>query len=42
MDDGFDIIIIGSKGMGGGKSWILGSVSRKVIEDAPCPVLVVK
>ena len=42
MDEAFDLIIIGSRGMGGGKGWILGSVSSRVIEEAPCPVLVVK
>ena len=42
MDEAFDLITIGSRGMGGGKGWILGSVSSRVIEEAPCPVLVVK
>ena len=31
-----------SRGMGGGKAWMLGSVSSRVIEDSPCPILVVK
>jgi nucleotide-binding universal stress UspA family protein len=42
MDEAFDLITIGSRGMGGGKGWILGSVSSRVIEEAPCPLLVVK
>ena len=42
MDEGSDLIVIGSRGMGNSKAWLIGSVSRKVIEDAPCPVLVVK
>jgi nucleotide-binding universal stress UspA family protein len=42
MDEACDLITIGSRGIGGGKAWVLGSVSRKVIEDAPCPVLVIK
>lgn len=41
-EEGFDLIAIGSRGLGGGKAWILGSVSSRVIEDATCPVLVVK
>ena len=42
MDEAFDLIAIGSRGMGGGKGWILGSVSSRVMEEAPCPVLLVK
>lgn len=42
MDGAFDLIVMGSRGIGGSKAWVIGSVSRKVIEDAPCPVLVVK
>ena len=42
MDEACDIIAIGSRGLGRAKEWILGSVSNRVIEDAPCPVLVVK
>lgn len=41
-EEGFDLIAIGSRGLGGGKAWVLGSVSSRVIEDATCPVLVVK
>ena len=42
MDEACDLITIGSRGIGGSKAWVLGSVSRKVIEDSPCPVLIVK
>ncbi len=42
MDEGSDLIVIGSRGMGRSKAWVIGSVSRKVLEDAPCLVLVVK
>ena len=42
MDEACDLITIGSRGLGGGNTWLLGSVSRRVIEEAPCPVLVVK
>lgn len=42
MDEACDLIAIGSRGMGRGKTWVLGSVSSRVIEEAPCLVLVVK
>ena len=41
-DEACDLITIGSRGLGEAKAWVLGSVSRKVIEDAHCPVLIVK
>jgi len=37
----FDLIVIGSRGIGGIRGCI-GSVSRSVIDEAPCPVLIVK
>ncbi|WP_417897465.1 universal stress protein [Bacillus haimaensis] len=37
-----DLIIIGSRGLGGLKKLILGSVSDKVTNSATCPVLVAK
>lgn len=36
------LIVVGSRGMAGVKSWLLGSVSRHVVDQATCPVLVVK
>lgn len=41
-EENFDLITIGSRGMGGAKAWMLGSVSSAVIEEATCPVLIVK
>ncbi|KMJ57970.1 hypothetical protein AB685_14175 [Bacillus sp. LL01] len=37
-----DLIIIGSRGLGGLKKLILGSVSDKVTNTANCPVLIAK
>jgi nucleotide-binding universal stress UspA family protein len=41
-EENYDLITIGSRGMGGAKAWMLGSVSSTVIEEATCPVLIVK
>ncbi|OGD53941.1 hypothetical protein A3K81_00035 [Candidatus Bathyarchaeota archaeon RBG_13_60_20] len=38
--DGYGCIALGSRGMGGARAWLLGSVSSKVIAEAPCPVIV--
>ena len=37
-----DLIIIGSRGLGGVTGWILGATSRKVVDQCTKPVLVVK
>ena len=37
-----DLIVIGSRGLGGMKEFFLGSVSDRVADEAPCPVLIVK
>ena len=37
-----DLLVIGSRGMTEFQPMLLGSVSRKVLMQAPCPVLVVK
>lgn len=37
----FGCIALGSRGKGGARAWLLGSVSSRVIAEAPCPVIVV-
>jgi nucleotide-binding universal stress UspA family protein len=40
--DGVDLIVIGSRGLGGITGWVLGSTSRRVVESCTKPVLVIK
>jgi nucleotide-binding universal stress UspA family protein len=37
-----DLIVIGSRGIGGITGWILGGTSRKVVESCTKPILVIK
>ena len=37
-----DVIIMGSRGLGLFKGALIGSVSQKVIEESPIPVMVIK
>lgn len=37
-----DLVVVGARGLGAVKGWLLGSVSTAVVHQAPCPVLVVK
>ncbi len=37
-----DLVIVGRRGMGMLKGFILGSVSAKIVKNSPCSVLVVK
>ena len=39
---GFDMIVMGSRGLGKLKDMVLGGVSHKVLQRAKCPVLIVK
>jgi nucleotide-binding universal stress UspA family protein len=42
QQDDFDLIVIGSSGLGGIKEFFLGSVIDRVADEAPYPVLIVK
>jgi nucleotide-binding universal stress UspA family protein len=37
-----DLIVMGSRGIGGISGWILGSTSRRVVESCTKPVLIIK
>ncbi len=39
---GVDLVIVGSRGLGGVKEFMLGSVSHSVARHASVPVLIVK
>lgn len=41
-EHGMDAIVIGSRGLGGIREFVLGSVSHNVVQSARIPVLVVK
>jgi nucleotide-binding universal stress UspA family protein len=39
--DDADVMVMGSRAYGPMRSVLLGSVSRRVVDDAPCPVIIV-
>ncbi|KAA0546280.1 universal stress protein [Bacillus sp. BGMRC 2118] len=41
-DLGFDVIVMGSRGLGKIREFFLGSVSHNVVQMAKCPVFIVK
>lgn len=41
-NESFDLIVVGSRGLGSVTSFLLGSTSKRVVSNAHCDVLVVK
>jgi nucleotide-binding universal stress UspA family protein len=41
-DGDFNLIVVGSRGLGSAAAFLLGSISKQVVSNASCNVLVVK
>lgn len=41
-DGGYDLLVMGNRGLGEIKGYLMGSVSNRVIRHAVCPVLIVR
>jgi nucleotide-binding universal stress UspA family protein len=39
-EGGYDLLVVGSRGRGALGELVLGSVSQRLVDDAPCPVLI--
>ncbi|MDP3973124.1 MAG: universal stress protein [Candidatus Nanopelagicales bacterium] len=39
---GADLIVVGSRGLGGFRGVLLGSVSQRCVSHAQCPVVIVR
>ncbi|MGQ9461261.1 MAG: universal stress protein [Candidatus Bathyarchaeaceae archaeon] len=42
QDEKFDLIVVGSRGIGAIHAWLIGSVCNKICYDSPISVLIVK
>lgn len=42
QSEGADLLVLGTRGRGGFRGMLLGSVSQKAMETAPCPVMIVR
>lgn len=41
LSKGADLLVVGSRGLGGFRGLLVGSVTQQVVAHAPCPILVV-
>lgn len=41
-NENVDLIVMGSRGLSGITSWVLGSTSKHVVDTCNCPILIVK
>ncbi len=37
--EGYDCVVLGARGLGGAKDWLVGSVSTKKAAEAPCTAI---